>query len=59
MNELDADLKFIFEDFTNRHFRPKLVHCSESIYCTPIDRALKMRFSKESGSFQRASIHEL
>ena len=35
----------------SRHFRPKLVHWNESVYCTPIDRALKMRFNRGSGSF--------
>ena len=28
---------------SGRHFRPKLVHWNESVYCTPINRALKMQ----------------
>ena len=34
-----------------RHFRPKLIHWNENIYCTPIDRALKMRFNEGSAAF--------
>ena len=34
-----------------RHFSPKLVLWNESIYCTPIDRALKMRFKEGSADF--------
>ena len=37
----------------SRHFRPKLVQWHESIYCTPIDRALQMPFNEGSGSFLR------
>ena len=33
---------------TSRHFRPKLVHWNKSVYCTPIDRALKMQFNKRT-----------
>ena len=33
-----------------RHFRPKLIHWNKSVYCTPIDRALKMRFNEGSGN---------
>ena len=42
-----------------KHFRPTLVHWNESVYCTPIDRALKMRFNEWSGSFLRPTIPEL
>ena len=47
------------ETAISRHFRPKLVHWNESVYCTPIDRALKMWFNKGSGSFLRPTIPEL
>ena len=43
----------------NRHFRPKLVNWNESVYCTQIDRALKMWFNKGSGSFLLPTIPEL
>ena len=61
---LNPDLnKITSASFSNvscsRHFRPKLVHWNESIYCTPIDRALKMRFNKGSGQPLRATIPEL
>ena len=42
-----------------RHFRLKLVHWNKSVYCTPIDRTLKMRFNEGSGSFLRPTIPEL
>ena len=42
-----------------RHFRPKLVNWNETVYCTPIDRALKMWFNEGSGSFLRSTIPEL
>ena len=34
-----------------RHFRSKLVHWNESIYCTPSNGALKIRFNEGSGAF--------
>ena len=34
-----------------RHFRSKLVHWNENIYCTLIDRALKMRFNEGLAAF--------
>ena len=43
----------------NRYFRSKLVHWNESVYCIPIDRALKVRFNEGSGSFLRLTIPEL
>ena len=52
------DCFYIFEDLT-RHFRPRLVHWNESVYCIPIDRALKMRFNEGSSSFLRPVIPEL
>ena len=42
-----------------RHFRPKLVHWNDSIYCTPIDRALQMRSNDGWGSFLRPTVPEL
>ena len=42
-----------------RHFRPKLVHWNESVYCTPIARALKIWFNEASDSFLRPTIPEL
>ena len=47
------------ETAISRYFRPKLVHWNESVYCTPIDRALKMRFSEGSGSILQLTIPEL
>ena len=41
------------------HFRSKLVHWNESVYYTPIDRALKMQFNEGSGSFLPPTISEL
>ena len=41
---------------TGRYFRPKLVRWNESVYCTPIDRALKMQFNEGSRSFIRPTI---
>ena len=35
-------------------FRPRLAHWNEGVYCTPIDRALKMQFNKRCGSFQQS-----
>ena len=40
----------------SKHFRPKLVHWNESVYCTPIDRALKMRFNEGWGSFLQPGV---
>ena len=42
-----------------RHFSSKIVYWNESIYCTSIDRALKRKFNKESGSLLRPAIPEL
>ena len=39
-----------------RHFRSKLVNWNESVYCTPIDRALKMRFNEGWGSFLQPGV---
>ena len=41
------------------HFRSKLVHWNEGVYCATIDRALKMRFNEWSSSFLRPTIPEL
>ena len=46
-------------DVCNRHFKPKLINWNESVYCTPIGRALKMQFNEEPGSFLRPTIPEL
>ena len=43
----------------NWHFRLKLVNWNESVYCTPIDRALKMWFNEGSGSFLQSTIPDL
>ena len=53
------DVTFFTRNLFSRHFRPKLVYWNESVYCTPIDRALKMWFNKGSGSFLRPTIPEL
>ena len=45
-----------FDVIVTRHFRPKLVHLNESVYCKPIDRTLKMLFIEESHSFLRPII---
>ena len=60
-NDIDPSLESsnIGLHIYNRHFRPKLVHWNESVYCTPIHRALKMRFNEGSGSFLRPTIPEL
>ena len=42
-----------------RHFRSELVNWNKSVYCTPIDRTLKMWFNEGSGSFLRPTIPEL
>ena len=39
-----------------KYFRLKLVQLNESVYCTPIDRALKMQFNEGSRSFIRPTI---
>ena len=44
---------------SNKHLRPKLVCWNESVYCTPIDGALKMRFNEGLDSFLRSTISEL
>ena len=51
--------KFLPASPKTRHFRPKLVNWNECVYCTPIDRALKMWFSEGSGSFLWPTIPEL
>ena len=38
------------------HFRPKLVDWNESVYCTPVNRALKMWFNEGLGRFLRPTI---
>ena len=47
------------QQYLTEHFRPKLVHWNESVYCTPIDRALTMRFNKGLGSVLPPTISEL
>ena len=42
-----------------RHFRPKSGHYNERVYCTPIDRALKIRLKERSPRFLRPIIPEL
>ena len=42
-----------FGVIVTRHFRPKLGHLNERVYCKLIDRTSKMLFIKESGSFLR------
>ena len=42
-----------------RHFRPKLVHRNERVFCTPTDRGLKLQINEGCGSFLRPSIPEL
>ena len=49
---------FTVQCHESRHFRPKLVQRNESIYCTPIDRALQMPFNERSGNFLRPTIPE-
>ena len=49
----------VFQMKRTRHFRSKLVHWNESVYCTPIDKTLKMRFNERSRSFQWPIIPEL
>ena len=56
---LSADCSECFSSPNIRHFRLKLVHWNESVYCTPIDKALKMRFKEGSGNFLRPTIPEL
>ena len=41
-----------------RHFGPKLAHWNDSVYRTPIDRVLKLRFNKGLASFVRPTIPE-
>ena len=43
----------------NMHFRPKLLHWNKRVYCTPIDRALKMWFNEGSGNLLRPTIPAL
>ena len=45
-------------NFENLPGFSKLVHWNEREYCTPIDRALKIRFNEISDSFLRATIFE-
>ena len=52
LKEIQSHIKY------SGHFRPKLVHWNKSVYCAPIDRALKMRFNEGSGSFLRPAIPE-
>ena len=55
-------VKYLFQEKIifrlSRHFRPKLVHWNKGVNCTPIDRALKMRFNKGLGSFLGPTIPE-
>ena len=44
---LKINNRVAFHDLRNcRHFRSKLGHWNESVYCTPLDRLLKMRFNE-------------
>ena len=55
-------VKYLFQEKMifrlRRHFRPKLFHWNKGVNCTPIDRALKMRFNKGLGSFLGPAIPE-
>ena len=44
---------------SSRHFRPKLVHWNESVYCATINIALKIQFNESLGSFLWPTIAEL
>ena len=45
------EIKVFWNKGCDRHFRPKLVHWNESVYCTPIDIVLKMLFKEELEAF--------
>ena len=47
---------FVLQNSRIRQFRPNLVHWNESVYCTSIDRELKIRFNKGSGNFPPPTI---
>ena len=48
-----------FGVIVTRHFRPKVGHLNERVYCKLIDRTSKVLFIKESGSFLRPTSPEL
>ena len=48
---LSADCSECFSSPNIRRFRLKLVHWNESVYCTPIDRALKSDSTRSRAAF--------
>ena len=48
-----------FGVIVTRHFRTKLGHLNERVYCKLIDRTSRMLFIKKSGSFLRPTSPEL
>ena len=59
MKSMQRSYKNINNSHSSKHFRPKLVNSNESVYCTPIDRALGIWFNEGLGSFLRPTIPEL
>ena len=55
---LKTELQFLSVSVT-RHFRPKLVHLNESLFCKSVDRTLKILFIEGSDCFLRPIISEL
>ena len=60
----DVDITEVMDIFSifyprGRHFRPRLFHWNERVYCTALHRALKIRSNEGSDSFLRQTIPEL